>query len=278
MATRPTAAAAACLLLAGCLVWAGRKRTVTYLPDESAFPNAQIGYAPGVLDSGTEGATLRYLGLTWRQLEPEEGAYAWEAIEQTCHLAELRAQGVHLVLRISCDEPGDEAHLDIPDWLYEQTGTGRWYDIAYGKGYAPDYTDPVFFAAHERLLRAVGERLGADGFVSYVELGSLGHWGEWHVKSGEGLPSMPDEAVRDRYAALYREAFPQAALLMRRPFRFAAEHGLGLYNDMTGLPEDTEEWLGWIACGGWYEGDPEGGCIRFLTETVAWQGFGRLQF
>lgn len=162
------------------------------------------------------------------------------------------------MLRISCDEPGDEAHLDIPDWLYEQTGTGRWYDIAYGKGYAPDYTDPVFFAAHERLLRAVGERLGADGFVSYVELGSLGHWGEWHVKSGEGLPSMPDEAVRDRYAALYREAFPQAALLMRRPFRFAAEHGLGLYNDMTGLPEDTEEWLGWIACGGWYEGDPEG--------------------
>lgn len=144
MAKRHTAAAAACLLLAGCLVWAGRKRTVTYLPDESAFPNAQIGYAPGVLDSGTEGATLRYLGLTWRQLEPEEGAYAWETIEQTCHLAELRARGVHLVLRISCDEPGDEAHLDIPDWLYEQTGTGRWYDIAYGKGYAPDYTDPVF--------------------------------------------------------------------------------------------------------------------------------------
>lgn len=267
MAKRHTAAAAACLLLAGCLVWAGRKRTVTYLPDESAFPNAQIGYAPGVLDSGTEGATLRYLGLTWRQLEPEEGAYAWEAIEQTCHLAELRAQGVHLVLRISCDEPGDEAHLDIPDWLYEQTGTGRWYDIAYGKGYAPDYTDPVFFAAHERLLRAVGERLGADGFVSYVELGSLGHWGEWHVKSGEGLPSMPDEAVRDRYAALYREAFPQAALLMRRPFRFAAEHGLGLYNDMTGLPEDTEEWLGWIACGGWYEGDPEG----LVPMPDAWQ-------
>ena len=225
MAKRHTAAAAACLLLAGCLVWAGRKRTVTYLPDESAFPNAQIGYAPGVLDSGTEGATLRYLGLTWRQLEPEEGAYAWEAIEQTCHLAELRARGVHLVLRISCDEPGDEAHLDIPDWLYEQTGTGRWYDIAYGKGYAPDYTDPVFFAAHERLLRAVGERLGADGFVSYVELGSLGHWGEWHIKTGEGLVPMP------------------------------------------GLPEDTEEWLGWIACGGWYEGDPEG----LVPMPDAWQ-------
>ena len=88
MAERRTAAAAACLLLAGCLLWAGRKHTAVYQPDETAFPNAQIGYAPGVLDTGPDepAVTLRYLGLTWRELEPEEGVYAWEAIQQTCHL------------------------------------------------------------------------------------------------------------------------------------------------------------------------------------------------
>lgn len=125
MAERRTAAAAACLLLAGCLLWAGRKHTAVYQPDETAFPNAQIGYAPGVLDTGPDepAVTLRYLGLTWRELEPEEGVYAWEAIQQTCHLDALRQQGVHLVLRILCDEPGAEAHLDIPDWLYEKPGT-----------------------------------------------------------------------------------------------------------------------------------------------------------
>lgn len=253
-----TAAAAACLLLAGCLVWAGRKRTVSYLPDETAFPNAQIGYAPGVLDAGTEPTTLRYLGLTWRQLEPEEGVYAWDALEQRYHLAELKQQGVHLVLRISCDEPGEEAHLDIPDWLYQKTGNGSWYEISYGKGYSPDYSDPVFRAAHEALLRAVGNWLGTDGFVSYVELGSLGHWGEWHIKSGAGLPALPEENIRDAYAAVYPEAFPYANLLMRRPFRVAARQGWGLYNDMTGSQEDTAEWLGWIGQGGWYEGDPAG--------------------
>ena len=269
MAERRTAAAAACLLLAGCLLWAGRKHTAVYQPDETAFPNAQIGYAPGVLDTGPDepAVTLRYLGLTWRELEPEEGVYAWEAIQQTCHLDALRQQGVHLVLRILCDEPGAEAHLDIPDWLYEKTGNGSWYDLSYGKGYSPDYADPAFFAAHAALLRAVGEWFGADGFVSYVELGSLGHWGEWHVKSGEGLVPLPEEAVRDRYMALYREAFPAAKLLVRRPFRGAAGQGFGLYNDMTGHAGDTAEWLGWIKNGGWYEGDPAGGCIRFLTET-----------
>ena len=260
MAERRTAAAAACLLLAGCLLWAGRKHTAVYQPDETAFPNAQIGYAPGVLDTGPDepAVTLRYLGLTWRELEPEEGVYAWETIQQTCHLDALRQQGVHLVLRILCDEPGAEAHLDIPDWLYEKTGNGSWYDLSYGKGYSPDYADPAFFAAHAALLRAVGEWFGADGFVSYVELGSLGHWGEWHVKSGEGLVPLPEEAVRDRYMALYREAFPAAKLLVRRPFRGAAGQGFGLYNDMTGHAGDTAEWLGWIENGGWYEGDPAG--------------------
>ena len=258
MAERRTAAAAACLLLAGCLLWAGRKHTAVYQPDETAFPNTQIGYAPGVLDTGPDepAVTLRYLGLTWRELEPEEGVYAWEAIQQTCHLDALRQQGVHLVLRILCDEPGAEAHLDIPDWLYEKTGNGSWYDLSYGKGYSPDYADPAFFAAHAALLRAVGEWFGADGFVSYVELGSLGHWGEWHVKSGEGLVPLPEEAVRDRYMALYREAFPAAKLLVRRPFRGAAGQGFGLYNDMTGHAGDTAEWLGWLQNGGWYGEEP----------------------
>ena len=43
---------------------------------------------------------------------------------------------------------------------------------------------------------------------------------------------------------------------MRRPFRFAAEQHLGLYNDMTGHEKDTEEWLGWIENGGWYGSEP----------------------
>ena len=233
-------------------------KTRTYAADDSAFSNAQIGYAP-LIDTAEAGdATLRYLELTWREIEPEEGVYAWEAISEKYGFASLREQGIHLVLRFVCDVPGQETHLDIPDWLYAQTKDGSWYDTDYGKGYSPNYANVVFRAAHHRVLYALAEFLGTDGFVSYVELGSLGHWGEWHVKSGEGLVPLPEEAVRDRYMALYREAFPAAKLLVRRPFRGAAGQGFGLYNDMTGHAGDTAEWLGWIENGGWYEGDPAG--------------------
>ena len=103
--------------------------------------------------------------------------------------------------------------------------------MAVGKGYSPNYANVVFRAAHHRVLYALAEFLGTDGFVSYVELGSLGHWGEWHIKSEDGLVPMPDETIRDEYAADYLATFPTAKLLMRRPFRFAAEQSLGLYND-----------------------------------------------
>ena len=253
-------AAGSCLLgmgaaLLGMGTAMNTSKTRTYAAEGSAFPNAQIGYAPMTDDPEAGDATLRYLELRWREVEPEEGVYAWEAIEQKYGLAALREQGIHLVLRFVCDVPGKEPHLDIPDWLYAQTGDGSWYDTEYGKGYSPDYANETFRAAHHRVLDALAAFLGTDGFVSYVELGSLGHWGEWHIKSGEGLVPMPEEAIRDEYAAEYRAAFPAAELLMRRPFRFAAEQHLGLYNDMTGHEKDTKEWLGWIEHGGWYGSD-----------------------
>ena len=254
-------AAGSCLLgmgaaLLGMGTAMNTSKTRTYATEDSAFPNAQIGYAPMIDDPEAGDATLRYLELRWHEVEPEEGVYAWEAIEQKYGLAALREQGIHLVLRFVCDVPGKEPHLDIPDWLYAQTGDGSWYDTAYGKGYSPDYADETFRAAHHRVLGALAAFLGTDGFVTYVELGSLGHWGEWHIKSGEGLVPMPEEAIRDEYAAEYLAAFPTAKLLMRRPFRFTAEQHLGLYNDMTGHEKDTKEWLGWIEHGGWYGSDP----------------------
>ena len=44
----------------------------------------------------------------------------------------------------------------------------------------------------------------------------------------------------------WTEAFPDSMILMRRPFSEGEHYGTGLYNDMTGQPESTEEWFRWI--------------------------------
>lgn len=241
---------------AGLAFWTleGRSIRKSYEPDRLSVGNPLMGYAPRAdQDTLSEDVQLVYVDITWRELEPEKGQYAFDEIIEDNRLERWRAEGKHVVLRFVCDFPEEESDLDIPDWLYEEIGkAGTWYDIEYGKGFAPDYNNGLFIEYHAQAVKALGERFGQDTFVSYIELGSLGHWGEWHVDYDSGIQRMPKAEVRERYITPWIAAFPNAQILMRRPFAAAEKYGLGLYNDMAGHLDSTQEWLDWIEEGGNY--------------------------
>lgn len=240
----------------------------SFTRSEESFGNPLMGYAPGAgREEVDEDISLLYVDVTWRELEPEEGEYAWEQIEEENQFSRWRQEGKHMVFRFVCDIPRDEEHMDIPDWLYEKMGgQGSWYDMEYGRGFSPDYNSQVMVDAHKRAVNAMGERWGQDGFISFVELGSLGHWGEWHVNYSAGIKRLPMENVREQYVAPWIESFPQANILMRRPFSHAARYGLGVYNDMAGEPDSTGEWLGWIENGGSYSQTKEESAVVPMKE------------
>ena len=238
------------------MFWLSRRKTIQqYKESQAAFGNPLMGYAPSAwYNEVSEDISLLYMDITWAELEPEEGVYNWASIDEENQISRWRKEGKHLVFRFVCDIPGEEAHMDIPEWLYEKSGkAGKWYDGEYGKGFAPDYNNPTIISCHEQAVKALGEHFGQDGLISYVELGSLGHWGEWHVNYSEGIQRIPREAVRDKYILPWTEAFPDARILMRRPFASAEKYGFGLYNDMTGQPEATQSWFDWINNGGEYD-------------------------
>ena len=197
--------------------------------------------------------TLVYVDVLWREIEPEEGVYDFSAVDEQKQIARWKAEGKRAVLRFICDKPSEEEHMDIPEWLYEKTGDGTHY--AYDethKGYSPDYSNETLIAAHEKVIAALGAHFSGDDFVAFVELGSLGHWGEWHVNYESGIVRMPQAEIREQYVMPYLAAFPNAKILMRRPFQTAKVHGFGLYDDSAGNPEATEDWLDWIQNGGDY--------------------------
>lgn len=238
------------------MFWLSRRKTIKqYKESQAAFGNPLMGYAPSAwYNEVSEDISLLYMDITWAELEPEEGVYNWASIDEENQISRWRKEGKHLVFRFVCDIPGEEAHMDIPEWLYEKSGkAGKWYDGEYGKGFAPDYNNPTIISCHEQAVKALGEHFGQDGLISYVELGSLGHWGEWHVNYSEGIQRIPREAVREKYILPWTEAFPDARILMRRPFASAEKYGFGLYNDMTGQPEATQSWFDWINNGGKYD-------------------------
>ena len=71
------------------------------------------------------------------------------------------------------------------------------------------------------------------------------------------------------------EAFPGVNMLMRRPFHIAEAYGMGLYNDMTGHKESTEEWLTWIQEGGDYGQAEEKRCAWQYARLLEDSSIGR---
>ena len=224
--------------------------TARYPASDATLQNPFIGNAVWASDTPEheQPFTLVYADLTWADFEPAEGRFDFAGFEERNQLALWRTLGKRVIFRFVMDVPGSRKHMDIPEWLYQATGKdGSAYHVTYGRGYSPNYANPLLIQAHADAIAALGERYGADPLIAYVELGSLGHWGEWHVH--EQIGDMPPRDVCEQYVLPYFEAFPAAKLMMRRPFAIAAQRGMGLYNDASGSPQSTQIWLDWIRLG-----------------------------
>lgn len=250
------------VLLTGCAYSSERPQHIVFpAHPEGMGKNPYIGYAmDSERDAEDRDTDLIYVETSFREISPAERCFDFEALETRCRLKQWQALGKHIVLRFVMDNPSEAAHCDIPDWLRGRLRGGREYSTEYGRGFAPDYTEEALIEAHREAILALGEYFSGyedpahrnPDFVAYVELGSLGHWGEWHVLADAGLPEMPLASVRRRYIEPYEAAFPKARLLLRRPFTERPDRA-GVYNDVSGNPEETEEWLSWIAEGGAYD-------------------------
>ncbi|MCD8067848.1 MAG: DUF4832 domain-containing protein [Lachnospiraceae bacterium] len=246
--------------------------TAAFAETDEFIANPLIGFAPTAADTEAceDDTQLVYIGLTWAEWEPTEGVYDIQYLEETYHIERWQEEGKHAVLRFLCDVPGSSGHvMDIPEWLYLQTMDGSFYTTSYGSGYSPNYENSTFRAAHRAAIEALADYCNESDFVAYVELGSLGHWGEWHVHSDVEGVGMPDAEICREYVMDYYDSFTNAWLLMRRNYEMAAELGLGLYNDMTGSETSTRGWLSWIKNGGRQQTD--GKALEYRALENFWE-------
>ena len=112
--------------------------TETFEQSDESLNNPLTGYAPNAENvEECEDSRLVYIGLTWSMWEPEQGVYDTESLEKTFHIERWKEENKHAVLRFICDIPGETGHKDIPEWLYDKTRDGEFYDMEYGSGYSP---------------------------------------------------------------------------------------------------------------------------------------------
>lgn len=206
--------------------------------------------------AGALDTSLVYAEVTWAELEPEEGQFAFDAFEERNSLAEWWAEGKRMILRFIADAPGEEGHMDIPRWLYEALGgegfAGQFYETSSGAGFAPDYSNVLLREAHRRVILALAERYNGHPGVAYIEIGSLGWEGEWMVDlTQEEANELPTSTISREYAWHYTSAFTDTLMLMRRPYKEVQLLQVGLYNPQLGDFEATWDYLDVIRSGGY---------------------------
>lgn len=187
-------------------------------------------------NEGYPDTSVAYLRWYWARLEPEKGLYRWDIIDRALEEAEKRKQQLHV--RVMPHDAGDL----LPEW-YKKQG---WL-IAYSRNgkacCVPDYADPLFRKSTERLVRLLGERYNGHPLLCAVDIGTLGHWGEWHNCKVPGQP-MGDEAIRRWAVDLYLNAFPHIPLLMlvgrEDALAYATSRGAGWRADCWG--DMRREW------------------------------------
>lgn len=204
--------------------------------------NPLKGYAPYVEPGNLKDvpSTMTFFETSWRELEPKEGEYRfaeWEA--KTFKAAPNKVK--HVVLRVYMDYPNQG--IGLPQYLIDAGVKMTPYsDDGIGTGKSPDYRDPRLRKALSRLIAAMGVHWDRDPQVAFIQLGLLGHWGEWHTYPRAELfaPADVQKEVVDKLHA----AFPHKQLMARTATDYLGKHAwMGFHDDM--IPDDTlgpEDW------------------------------------
>lgn len=178
-------------------------------------------------------STVAYFRWYWARIEPEEGVYRWELIDKALDEASKRAQMLHFRIM-----PHDHTNL-IPSWYKGLCISGNTNGAELK---IPDYSDPYFQDRTERLVSSLGARYDGHQNLYAVDIGTLGHWGEWHCSRLPG-EHMMDSPGRIWAVDVYLKAFRKTPLLMpvakADAMSYAISKGAGWRADSWGDLQDA---------------------------------------
>ncbi len=239
-------AALSCLTLP---VYAGTSApmviTIKPLPDQSLLVNPGKGY---VQYYGTdEKYTRDHIGIgynrwAWSVLEPKEGEYHWEIIDD--FLSQLARYGKKTGVAVMSVSTGLGEYV-TPKWVFDAGAKPMEApDPASptGKQIIPEsWEDPVFLAKMYVFIAAFGKRYDGNTNLAFVDIRDYGNWGEGHIGMLGHNPKLvltPPDSLQNNYLLPYIKAFPHTQLIVvwgsalyDKPYDWAVSRGAGMRRD-----------------------------------------------
>ncbi len=162
-----------------------------------------------------------YIRLAWAYLEPKEGKFNWDIIDSI--IDKWTKKGFKIAFRISCKETSTdriEQQYATPKWVMEAGAKGGYYRRGKKVGadgpWEPVFDDPVYLEKLENFLRAFAGRYDGKPWLRYVDVGSIGDWGEGHTSSGSQIEYGYDQ--RKVHVDLYCKYFRKTQIVISDDF------------------------------------------------------------
>ena len=181
--------------------------------------------------------TLFFSYRSQGELEPEEGKFDFESWENEVwqHWTD---QGMKAIFRVHLDYPGRP--IGIPRWLLDAGVSATQYE-QFGGGWSLDYEHPLFLEKIRILIAKLGERYDHDPRVAFLDVGILGHWGEWHTYPTEHL--FASLRVQREITRAFSSAFKNKKMMLRTPSTWKIQEPFGYRDDCFYYQtEGSESW------------------------------------
>lgn len=205
------------------------------------YDNSLTNYGSRLEPSDTvdefPGLSVIYMRLAWAYLQPAEGRFNWSVVDAPAQ--RWIRKGKQVAFRFSCCE--SRLPYATPEWVREAGANGHYFrpgegvvedDGAPRTCWEPDFDDPVFLAKLESFLAAAAARYDGNPEVAFIDMGSMGVWGEGHTAGSTKIAY--GEGTTRRHIDLHCKHFKRTQLVFnddlpsgppRHPVQGSEEHG-----------------------------------------------------
>jgi hypothetical protein len=215
------------------------------LPDHAMLVNPGKGY---VQYYGTDDTyTKDYIGVIytrwpWNALEPKEGEYRWDLVDQ--FIDQASKYGKKTAIGVMSVSTGLGQYV-TPKWVFDAGAKAMEApDSSSPTGtqlFPESWEDPVFVAKMHAFIAAFGKRYDGNTKLAFVDIRNYGNWGEGHIGMLGNNPKLiltPAESFHKNYLAPYLAAFPRTQLMVvwgsslyDKPYDWAVSKGAGIRRD-----------------------------------------------
>lgn len=167
-------------------------------------------------------AGVAYYRLDWSTLNPEEGVYKFDEFFGPIFDFWVNQHHKRVAFRVMCQNMHSRSKYVTPKWVFDKgvpsvEHVGLYTPLQID----PVFWDPLYLDIHCEFIRKLGEYLDGREGLEFVDIGSIGEWGEMHLARWTPQQLRETGFTHTRYVDAYRrvidafhDAFPRTPVFL----------------------------------------------------------------